>query len=284
MSARGPGENAIADWIGRQEVAFDVIDPRPMRLMQATLDHPVSVKPGAALPPLWHWLYFSCPAPQKTIGADGHPQRGDFLPPVALPRRMWAGGRLTFERALRIAESVQKTSTIKDIKTKHGRSGELCFVTVNNAFHVNGEFRLAEEHDIVYRGNPVPGAQTPEPQPAPDAGDWQRLIEPDPVLLFRYSALTFNAHRIHYDRPYCLDVEGYPGLVFHGPLTATLLIGLVRENIPGAWISEFRYRAVSPLFDTAPFTIAGRRDGDSVELWACNHEGGLAMKAMAVLS
>ena len=276
--------NAFANWIGRQEEAKDVIDPRPMRLMQATLDRPVSAEPGTALPPLWHWLYFSSEAPQNTIGPDGHPMRGDFLPPVTLPRRMWAGGRFTFAKPLRVGETVNKTSTIQDVKTKHGRSGDLCFVTVNHTFHVDDEFRFAEEHDIVYRDNPAPGALPPTPQPAPEVGDWERRIEPDPVLLFRYSALTFNGHRIHYDRSYCQDVEGYPGLVFHGPLTAILLIDLARENNPDAWISKFSLRAVSPLFDTAPFTIAGRRDADRVELWARTPQGALAMTATAVLS
>ena len=276
--------NAFADWIGRQEQTTDVIDPRPMRLMQATLDRPVSETPGTALPPLWHWFYFLPEAPQSTIGPDGHAKRGGFLPPVTLPRRMWAGGRFAFSKPLRIGEAVTKTSTIMDVKSKQGRSGELCFVTVQHVFAVDGEHRFSEEHDIVYRSDPSPDAAPPTPKPAPVECDWQREIEPSPVLLFRYSALTFNGHRIHYDRPYCQDIEGYPGLVFHGPLTALLLIDLTLENNAGAWVSEFNFRAVSPLFDTAPFTIAGKKDANKAELWARTPDGALAMQATGVLS
>lgn len=278
--------NASSDysnWIGRLEESRDVIDPRPMRLMESTLDRPPSGKPGMALPPLWHWLYFSEEAQQSTISEDGHPKRGGFLPPVDLPRRMWAGGRFRFDKPLRIGERVHKVSTVKDITSKNGRTGELCFVSVNHAYSVDGEVRLSEDHDIVYRENPSANAPAPDPQPAPQKADWKRRIEPDPVLLFRYSALTFNGHRIHYDRSYCRDVEGYPGLVFHGPLTATLLLDLVRQNLPEAWVSQFQFRAIRPLFDISPFIIAGRRQGSSVDLWACTPQGNLAMTGQATL-
>lgn len=284
MSTPDQGEPDYTAWIGRQEETTDVIVIRPMRLMQAMLDRPPSAKPGDALPPLWHWMYFPTEALQHTIGPDGHPERGDFLPPVELPLRMWAGGRFRFEKPLRIGDTVRKISTIKDVKTKVGRSGKLCFVTVEHVFDVGGAFCFSEEHDIVYRDNPAPDAPQSTPQPAPTSSDWERQINPGPVLLFRYSALTFNGHRIHYDRSYCRDVEGYPGLVFHGPLTATLLMDLALENNPTEWISEFRFRALAPLFDTNPFTIAGKQGAGSAELWATNPTGGIAMKATALLS
>jgi len=282
-----------SDWIGRQERALDTLTSRPMRLMQAMLDRQPSAQSGSALPPLWHWLYFPTEAVQSSIGPDGHPERGDFLPPVTLPRRMWAGGRFRFEKPVRIGEIVEKISTIKDVKIRVGRSGKLCFVTVENVFEVGGETRIVEEHDIVYRDNPAPDAalSKPEqgkpeqaPQPLQKMWQWQRLIKPDPVLLFRYSALTFNGHRIHYDRSYCQDVEGYPGLVFHGPLTATLLVDLVLENNPTAWISTFDFRALAPLFDTEPFKILGLREADVAELQAVSHDDIIATKARAVLS
>lgn len=284
MSTHDQDEPDFSTWIGRQEETVDIIDSRPMRLMQAMLDRPPSANTGDALPPLWHWLYFPTEALQKTIGPDGHPERGGFLPPVALPRRMWAGGWFRFEKPLRIGDTVRKTSTIKDVQSKNGRSGRLCFVTVEHVFDVGGEFCFSEEHDIVYRDYPASDAPQPAPIPTPTPSDWERQIKPDPVMLFRYSALTFNGHRIHYDRSYCREIEGYPGLVFHGPLTATLLIDLVMENNPAVWISEFRFRALAPLFDTSPFTIAGQRDAGAAELWATIPAGGIAMKATAVLS
>jgi len=282
-----------SDWIGRQEHASDTLTRRPMRLMQAMLDRQPTAQVGSALPPLWHWLYFPTEAVQSSIGSDGHPERGDFLPPVTLPRRMWAGGRFRFEKPVRIGETVEKISTIKDVKTSVGRSGKLCFVTIEHVFEVGGETRFAEEHDIVYRDKPAPDAvqakpEQVKPEQAPQHRQkdwqWQRLVKPDPVLLFRYSALTFNGHRIHYDRSYCQDIEGYPGLVFHGPLTATLLVDLVLENNPNAWISTFDFRALAPLFDTEAFTILGQREADVAELCAVSHDDTIAMKAKAVLS
>ena len=274
-----------ADWIGREEAAVDVIDPRPARLMQATLDLPIAAEPGAPLPPLWHWLYFPDQTPGKALGPDGHAARGGLVPPVTLPRRMWAGGRFTFTKPLQIGETVQRTSIVRDIAVKQGRSGDLCFVATRHDFHVNGERRFREEHTAVFRDHPAPDAAPPAPRPAPEHSDWQRRIEPGPVLLFRYSALTFNGHRIHYDLDYCRNVEGYPGLVVHGPLTATFLMDLLNEHVPGATIAELTIRAVSPLFDTAPFTIAGKRNGDdTVDLWACTPEGALALQATATLA
>lgn len=271
-------------WIGRQQSTVDVINARPMRLMQAMLDRTSYTKTGDALPPLWHWIYFPAENLQNSIAEDGHTIRGGFLPPIDLPRRMWAGGRFKFKQPLRIGDTVTKISTIKDIKYTQGRSGKLCFVTVEHKFSVENVTCFSEEHDIVYRNYPTAEAPLPKLESAPSSFDWQRQIKPDPVLLFRYSALTFNGHRIHYDRGYCRDVEGYPGLVFHGPLTATLLLDLLLENVPGKWISKFDFRATLPLYDAHSFTIAGQQNHKELKLWAADNGGNIAMQAEAVLS
>lgn len=271
-------------WIGRRTVVTDRIDVRPARSMQALLDRNPTAKTGDVLPPLWHWLYFQNEALQSTLDADGHQGRGDFLPPVALPRRMWAGGRFKFALPLKIGDQVHRASTIKSVQFKHGRSGKLYFVTVKHQYSVGDVFCFSEEHDIVYRDFPTKNTPPVKRQPAPATGDWQRQIDPDPLLLFRYSALTFNGHRIHYDRAYCRDVEGYSGLVFHGPLTATLLIELAQTHNPDARISGFDFRAHAPLFDTAPFTIAGAARAGSVSLWAKGPDQELSMQATAIFA
>lgn len=281
MAERTLDPEVLGRWIGRQEEMTDVIEARTARLMEATLDRTPSLEPGDALPPLWHWLYFPVVLPQKDLGRDGHPKLGGFLPPVALPRRMWAGGRFGFERPLRIGEAATKRSVIKDVRLKEGRSGPLCFVTVKHEVIAGDAMCFWEEHDIVYREDPAPGTPKTLPPEATAAADWSRRVEPSAIMLFRYSALTFNGHRIHYDRQYSREVEGYPGLVFHGPLTSTLLFDLLLERNPGCWVPHYEFRAVSPLFDTGAFTLAGRREGSGAELWAINPEGRLAMTARA---
>jgi 3-methylfumaryl-CoA hydratase len=264
-------------WIGREERSADAITAAPVRAMMATLDRDDGEpKTGGELPPLWHWLYFLPTHRQSELGPDGHARRGGFLPPVPLPRRMWAGGRFEFHRPLRIGETVERVSRIVDVKYKEGRSGPLVFVVVR---HRIGD-AVTEEQDIVYRGH---GGTPPEPVRAPARAAWERVIHADDVLLFRYSALTFNGHRIHYDRRYATEVEGYPGLVVHGPLLATLLLDLLRRNLPQANVTRFAFRAVSPLFDVAPFAVCGRAEGESVNLWARDMAGGLAMEATATL-
>ncbi len=253
--------------------------------MSATLDRddaaPVA---GSDVPPLWHWLYFLPLARHSDIGIDGHPKRGGFLPPVSLPRRMWAGGRLEFHHPMRVGEEISRTSRIAEVSGKEGRSGTLVFVTVQHEIFDSRGLALTEEHDIVYRENPRADAPVPKPQPAPTDEAFSREVVPDPVLLFRYSALTFNGHRIHYDRPYVTEVEGYPGLIVHGPLIATLLLDLLRRHRPQARVCRFSFRAVRPIFDIHPFTVCGRPDGDGrVELWARDHQGCLAMEASAEL-
>ncbi len=256
-----------------------------MAALAATLDiERAEPKPGDALPPLWHWLYFLPFHLQSDLGPDGHAKRGGFLPPVDLPRRMWAGGRVEFHRPLRVGESVTRISHIADVTPKQGRSGALVFVLVRHEIPDGDGLALTEEHDIVYRDHPRPGEGAPAPQSAPADAAWERIVHPDDVLLFRYSALTFNGHRIHYDRRYATEVEGYPGLVVHGPLIATLLVDLVRENLPAATVTRFEFRAVSPIFDTGAFTVAARPepDGKTIRLWAKDGSGALAMTATAL--
>ena len=269
-------------WIGRSETVEDTITAAPVAGLAATFDRAC---PDRELPSLWHWAYFTPKPPAHLIGPDGHPKRGDFLPPIALPRRMWAGGRTWFDAPLLIGDTVSRRSTIKRIDTKQGRSGTLIFVTLSHDISTPRGVALREEHDLVFRDNPKPDDPPPTPGPAPTNPDFSREIAPDPVLLFRYSALTFNSHRIHYDRPYATGVEGYPGLVVHGPLIATLLLDLIRRERPEAVVKEFDFKAVSPLFDTDSFVICGRIETDgSVCLWAQNHLGHVATRARAVIA
>jgi 3-methylfumaryl-CoA hydratase len=274
-------------WVGRSEERTDTLTAAPLAGLIATLDRVDDAAPtaGTALPPLAHWLYFLPQAPQREIGADGHPKRGGFLPPVPLPRRMWAGSRLRFDGTLAIGEAVTRRSTILRVDAKHGRSGALVFVTVRHEIANAHGVAVTEEHDIVYRDAPQPGAVEPVSQLAPSNEAFSRTIAPDPVLLFRYSALTFNGHRIHYDRSYVTEVEGYPGLIVHGPLIATLLVDLLRRELPDAVLKQFDFKAASPLFDIHPFVVCGKRAADgSVQLWARNHLGELAMTARAELA
>jgi 3-methylfumaryl-CoA hydratase len=276
----------IERWIGRSETVHDQIGPTPVRALAATLDHPpAEVSHGTPLPPLWHWLYFLPLHRQSEIGPDGHARRGGFLPPVPLPRRMWAGSQFEFRAPVRVGDAVARTSTIADVSVKQGRSGPLVFVKVRHELRCNGaaEPALIEFHDIVYREARQPGDTEPPPVAAPEGAEWQRALVPDDVLLFRYSALTFNGHRIHYDRKYVTEVEGYPGLVVHGPLIATLLMDLLRREAPGAEVAAFRFKAVRPTFDGHPMRVHGQRRGNEVHLWAQDHDGWLTMDAVATL-
>jgi len=276
----------LKQWVGRQETLTDWVAPTPLQALSATLDREDGApEPGDAVPPCWHWLYFLPMSRQSEIGPDGHPRRGGFLPPVPLPRRMWAGSRVEWSKPLRVGQAITKTSRIMEVTIKEGRSGPLVFVRVQHTIgHVTGQ-SLVEEQDIVYRDMPKPGEAAAPVSKAPAAHDWARDINPDPVLLFRYSALTFNGHRIHYDRPYAVEVEGYPGLVVHGPLIATLLLDLLRRHRPDAQVSRFAFRAVKPTFDQ-PFRVCGAHgdDGKSVHLWAEHGDGALAMDATATLA
>lgn len=279
--------DALTPWIGRTQTLHDQITAAPMMGMAATLDWDDPAHAAEQpLPPLWHWAYFLPMARQSEIGPDGHPKRGGFLPPVPLPRRMWAGGRLQFHAPLRAGDAVKRVSQIVDVSTKQGRSGALVFVQVRHEISSQRGLAITEEHDIVYRDAPHPDEPAPTSRAAPDDHTWMRAIHPDDVLLFRYSALTFNGHRIHYDRRYVTHTEGYPGLIVHGPLIATLLADLVGRQMPGAVMRSFEFRALRPLFDIAPFAVCGKlaTDGKTLALWAKNAEGWLTMEATARLA
>ena len=282
----------LSAWIGRSETTQDAATATPYAALSATLDFPGTVanaRPaaGTPLPPLWHWLYFLPLPMQAEIGADGHPKRGGFIPPVPQPRRMWAGSDFAFHEPLCIGDALERTSTIVSVSEKSGRTGTLVFVKVRHEIRRNGSANVAltEHHNIVYRDAPSPADVTPPPQAAPTAFTWERRIVPDDVLLFRYSALTFNGHRIHYDRKYVTEVEGYPGLIVHGPLIATLLMDLLRRNAPEAKVRAFEFKAVRPTFDINPFSVHGQpsADGKSVHLWGRDHAGWLTMDAIATL-
>ena len=274
--------DTLRQWIGRTETRSDLVTAVPLAALAATLDRddpPPAA--GTPVPPLWHWLYFTPLARQREIGPDGHALRGGFLPPVALPRRMWAGGRLEFLRPLAVGETITRTSRIADVSGKTGQSGPLVFVTVRHEIAGAQGPALTEEPAIVYREAPQPGAAAPAPQAAPDDAAFAREIVPDPVLLFRYSALTFNGHRIHYDRRYVTEVEGYPGLIVHGPLIATLLVDLVRRQTREAKLKRFEFKAIRPTFDGRAMRVCGNPEGNSIALWAQDHEAWLTLKATA---
>lgn len=282
----------LQTWQGRSETLEDIITPAPLRALSATLDRDDALPVvGTDLPPLWHWLFFLPHHRQSEIGPDGHAKRGGFLPPVPLPRRMWAGGRLQWHAPMKVGDAVKRVSTIQSVTHKAGRTGDLLFVLVkHDVFNAHG-LCLTEEHDIVYR----PAVQASDPVPAPLAASsliepgemWTRDVVPDDVLLFRYSALTFNGHRIHYDRKYVTQVEGYPGLIVHGPLIATWLVDLVRRHTDRS-IQRFEFKALRPTFECADqrhVRVSGQlqADGQHVRLWAQDHEGWLTMQATAEL-
>ncbi|MEX3958960.1 MaoC family dehydratase N-terminal domain-containing protein [Trinickia sp. EG282A] len=278
----------LQEWTGRTETARDEITLTPMAALAATLDRddpPPAL--GDELPPLWHWLYFLPVHRQSMVGPDGHPKRGGFLPPVDLPRRMWAGSQVEFLRPLRAGSAITRLSLIESVTHKQGRTGDLVFVKVKHEIGDAAGVAIVERQDIVYRDHPAAGDRPPAAQAAPAGAQWAREIAPDPVLLFRYSALTLNGHRIHYDRPYATNEEGYEGLVVHGPLLATLLMDSVRSELPNARVRSFSFRAVKPVVDTAPFYVCGKReesDPSTVSLWIAGSDGSLRMEASAILA
>lgn len=277
----------LREWIGRSDLRTDHIQPGPAIALAATLDHDTGPsRDGDELPPLWHWLYFLPVHRRSAVGPDGHPQRGGFLPPIVQPRRMWAGSSLEFKHPLRFGDSITRNSRIVDINAKQGRSGELVFVKLRHQVSNQLGLAVVEQQDIVYRDHPRSGEPMPPPVAAPDEATWSDEIRTDAVLLFRYSALTFNGHRIHYDRPYATDVEGYRGLVVHGPLIATLLLDRLHHHLPGATIAAFTFRALRPVIEGTPFFACGRidpQDTHSVRLWARDAGGALCMDASARL-
>lgn len=279
----------LRTWIGKTQCDEDRISARQAQLMAATVDYPEPqrLRDGAALPPLWHWIYFLEGRPAAQLGRDGHPARGGFLPPVPLPNRMWAGGRLRFLAPLPIGAQVRKLSRILAIEHKTGRSGDLVFVTVLHELCMpDGEPLVREEHDIVYKGHAPASGSAGQGAPAvsglsPESG-FRRTIVPTSTTLFRYSALTFNGHRIHYDADYCREVEGYRNLVIHGPLNATLLAAFA-EEVAGARLSEFKYRGLAPAILGDSINLLAKVQGAGVELSAVLGDGTLCMQAEAVM-
>ena len=274
----------LSSWIGRTEVREELIVPGPAMRLLATLDDVDTVLSNEPqLPPLWHWLYFLPGTPRRELGVDGHPHRGGFLPPVDLPRRMFAGGRFLFPFPLAIGHRARRDSEIVSVERKQGRSGSLLFVRVRHLVSQHGRLCIDEVRDIVYTGYgpmPSPPPEAPERDvqwPPPPAGAEARIIDPDPVLLFRYSALTFNSHRIHYDQPYAANVEGYPGLLVHGPLIATLLMEHLRRG--RTQVREFRFRARAPLFCGTPFRTLARPADERVRSWVESPDGRVALWA-----
>ena len=274
---------SLRDWVGGQETRSDVVTTWPITALAATVDDStVDASNGKPVPPGWHWMFFLEAKAPPELGLDGHPKKGGFLPPVPLPRRMWAGGRLEFIRPLLIGERITRESKILSVEPKSGRTGDLVFVTVQHTIKGGGEVAIVEEQDIVYReaaqkGDPLPPGKTAPVDPA-----WTRRVFADSVMLFRYSALTFNGHRIHYDYDYATNVEHYPGLVVHGPLQATLLLDLCRSHCDRP-LRKFEYRAQSPMFAGSAFTVNGTFDAGTsqAEVWTANEAGHYAMRGTA---
>ena len=286
----------LSAWVGRMQRSTETFDARLVRWLAATLDRTdlLDAREGAALPPAWHWAFFNAVQPMAALGRDGHPKKGGFLPPTAQPRRMWAGSRLDWHGALRVGQAVERVSTILKCEAKRGRTGEMVLVTVGHQFRAGDALLLDEQHDIVYRDEAGAEERRALGELAAQAragtvrfertGEIVREVTVGPVQMFRYSAATFNGHRIHYDRDYARDVEGYPGLVVHGPLIATLLLEFLQAQVaPGRPVERFEFRAMKPTFDIAPFALHAARpaaDG-SVSLWSTNNVGAVGVQATA---
>jgi 3-methylfumaryl-CoA hydratase len=275
--------------VGRRECASDVITAAPANLLRLTFgrDEP-ELRPGDPLPPGWQSLYFLPRFAPEALRPDGSPRDTGVIPPMPLPRRMFAGERFRFHRPLRIGDTVRRETELADISVKTGGTGTLVFATVTQRIFTGETLAIEEERRTVFREEVRAGErnQAPRRELAPDDAPWRRRIAPDPVLLFRFSALTFNSHRIHYDRPWAVEREGYTGLVIHGPLTSTLLLDFARDQNPGRVFLTYETQARAPLFDTAPFELRGRptADGRGAELWAVTPEGTVAMSARAELA
>lgn len=269
----------LRGWIGREQVTMDLLGEDLARKYHAMLDLPGEApRQGEPASGLIHFCLAQPAVPTSRLGADGHPERGGFLPPVPLPRRMWAGGFVVFHGDLRVGDAVRRSSRIEDVTMKQGRTGTLCFVTVLHRIEVAGEAVVEERQDIVYRGLDTGHADKATPQAKP--GEWTRRLKATPTLLFRYSALTFNGHRTHYDRRFATEVEGYPGLVVHGPLQAAMLLNYASE-LRGRHPKRFEFRSLSPLFDDDPFTLNASDGQDEMKLHTAREAGPVSMSATA---
>jgi 3-methylfumaryl-CoA hydratase len=283
----------LSSWIGRELVTSETLDTMQLAKMAATMDRALSFKDGDKLPAGWHWLFFNQLEVQSKLGPDGHPKRGNFLPPVELPRRMWAGSRLHWKAPFIAGRTVTRTARVLDVTEKTGKSGAMIFVKVGYTYQDGTSVLLEEEHDIVYRDEPPRDPNSaPAAAKAPDTlvferkGAHLRKVAPDPVLLFRYSALTFNGHRIHYDCDYVRNVEGYPGLIVHGPLIATFALDFVEFDLaPGRGIEKFSFRMKKPTFDYAPFHLhADAGAGGNYAVWTSDNSGQVALDGEMVLA
>lgn len=283
MSAERPEIDIdhLREWVGRWQEAEQRIDPFPARALAGLLDRAEAPAVGDALPLPWHWLYFLETPARAAVGVDGHPARGGFLPPVPLPRRMWAAGEIEVEAPLRIGDDARKVSTVQSVELKQGQSGPLVFVTVEHLLFQQGRTCLRELQHIVYRDAPTGVAPLPPGAPAKDPAAWRSDWKADPATLFRYSALTYNGHRIHYDRDHATQHEHYPALVVHGPLLATLLLDLAQREAPASRIARFDFRALRPAFDTDSLTLNGAPtpEGQGASLWTADSHGALGMRA-----
>ncbi|MCQ0970212.1 MaoC family dehydratase N-terminal domain-containing protein [Paracoccus sp. TK19116] len=270
----------LREWVGREETVSEMVTEALVSRFRATFDLPGDARAGEDAPSMIHLCLAPPTAPTSALGPDGHPVRGGFLPPVPLPRRMWAGGAFTFHGTIRIGETVTRHSTVRDVTAKRGRLGDLCFVTVDHRIESDGRLAIEERHDIVYRAaNSKAGTPQPSGEAAPH-GTYRVDIEPSAARLFRYSALTFNGHRIHYDNPYTRGTEGYPGLIVHGPLQATQLVQFA-TTVRGMHPKRFDFRSLSPLFDIADYTLNASEDDDGLKLWTSYADGPVAMDARA---
>ena len=275
--------------LGRRLDSTDVVAPGPANMLRLTFGRAEpEFRVGDALPPGWHVLYFLPRYRPEELRPDGSPLDAGVVPPMPLPRRMFAGERLRFHRPIRIGDTLRRETELADISMKKGGTGTLVFATVVNRIFAPDGLALDEERRTVFREEVKQGErnQAPRREAPPSDVPWRRTVAPDPVLLFRFSALTFNSHRIHYDRRWAMEVEGYPGLVVHGPLTSTLLIDFARDHNPGRAFVTYTTQARAPLFDTAAVELRGRptADGRGCELWAVTPEGTVRMSAQAELA
>ena len=269
-------------WLGKSQTKTATLNLEHAKLLAVTLDVDASsFEEGDALPACWQWAWFNDALPQSELGRDGHPKKGGFLPPIELPRRMWAGGNMEIKSPLTIGNKITKKTTIKNIVEKSGKSGKLCILTLSHDFYDQDTLCISEEQNLVYREDPKSDAPQAQLITPPNEASIEESVIPHPVLMFRYSALTFNGHRIHYDIDYAREVEGYPDIVFHAPLTATKLYELGRKLAQGNKIIRFEYRATAPLFANEPFLIKGKQQDNTMILWAETPSGGLAMEAKA---
>lgn len=274
----------LRQWIGRTEEASDIVTAQLVKGLRATLFLDIGEpKAGDAAPFTTHWCLAQPVYPMSMLGPDGHPTRGGFLPPVPLPRRMWAGGELQFIEPLRVGDEATRASRIADVTVKSGSTGTLCFVSVEHTISTPRGVAIRERQDIVYRDMPTGGknAAPAKPAAAPPMAKHRQTHVSDPVLLFRYSALTFNGHRIHYDRDYVTKVEGYPGLIFHGPMQAALLVEFAAHLHGGIAPKTFSYRGLQPLFEGGEFSVNANEIAEGLDIWVANADGAPTMRGTA---